>query len=214
MRVKEQRNVFKLTIIVVIFLMFIIVFYSILTNGLINTHDSQIPSKNEEYPEKTLINVTFDSTFKLNGEFHKYEIDEDVRIIFSGEKSQTDSTYLYIMAIMMGDKVVQTPIFNNFNDRVIMSSDAGASVRVLKINDLYVFISNLGEQFNGNYIAVVNKEREVLCSFKYVGVNLDLINNKMELSRCIYKTADEECLSITYKFVEENIELIETQDIS
>lgn len=171
-------------------------------NDITNIEPSE--NNNTTEPESVVTTETHYGTFYLYKENEQVKIDNNLTIEFSGNESYSNM-YEYVAKVLLNGKEVENSLFTNAVNRVIWSYDYTGSFRVEKIDNVYILISSIASQFNGNYVLIFNTEGTVLATYNDVSFMLD--DAEKEFSVCKYTThrIDEECSKDVYKISENSI---------
>lgn len=140
-----------------------------------------------------------DYTFNLNCPIVNVNINDNIKMIFNGEKEEeSEDLYMYTMQIIVDGINVETDIFNNSNNKVIYSEAYAASFRIIKIDDLYFLVSSIAKQNDGDYVVVL-KNGLVLYTYEDVQFNINKETKIIEISDCSSNNLDENCSVIQYR---------------
>jgi hypothetical protein len=146
-----------------------------------------------------------DIRFELKKEKEKIMIN-DLVLNFIGEKtgeaSNNESAYKYILDMTMDGKKIESDIFKNKNNRVIWSSNCAALFEVLELDNYYILKSSIAVQTGGSYILVMDKEGNVLKSFEDVMIKIDESNLSIDVTDCASVELLQQCPVQTYKLTD------------
>lgn len=120
----------------------------------------------------------------------------------TGEASNNELAYKYILDMTMDGKKIESDIFKNKNNRVIWSSNCAASFEVLELDNYYILKSSIAVQTGGSYILVMDKEGNVLKSFEDVMIKIDESNLSIDVTDCASVELLQQCPVQTYKLAD------------
>lgn len=175
-----------------------------------STNNNATPTKNEvdtpvdvDNPDVVEVETHYGTSYLYN-ETEQIKADNSLSIEFNGT-SENAGMYEYVAKVLLNGKEVENSLFTNAVNRVIWSYDYTGSFRVEKIDNVYILISSIASQFNGNYVLIFNTEGTVLATYNDVSFILD--DAEKEFSVCKYTThrIDEECSKDVYKISENSI---------
>ena len=203
----------KKNIIIVILSMLVIGLGGFIVYDKVINNDNKQESSTNNNVEPTPVDVdtpdvveveTHYGTSYLYNETEQIKADNSLSIEFNGT-SENAGMYEYVAKVLLNGKEVENSLFTNAVNRVIWSYDYTGGFRVEKIDNVYILISSIASQFNGNYVLIFNTEGTVLATYNDVSFMLD--DAEKEFSVCKYTThrIDEVCSKDVYTISENSI---------
>ncbi len=124
---------------------------------------------------------------KLENKEERFEVNDDLTLSFDGELEKKidedeEDAYMYTLKINMNGEDVDSKVFGDSKNRRIYSSNMASSFQVLKMGDLYFFVSMIAAQCDGHTVLVIDEFGHYVNSYDSVGFDANEEHNTFILT--------------------------------